>query len=348
MRSLTRSYKKKETALFKLFSARASSAAAKALAAARRRLRGARQGLTVLVLDDSTREPRGITLSYLGLGLGFLGFAAILALTIAFSFGILRGDARAAGSGGELEAARAELDRYRRSAAALSEAYASLSRPLSELSGGARAGAGGNGSSLLASLRASGAAAAARLRGELQGMAEASAGLEAAIGPLEELGKAAASMEAVKPTVPALWPIKSSLGHLSATYGPNPNPFTGDPYFHTGIDCSTYRRGDPIVATADGTIAFSGSYYGYGLCVLISHPNGYFTRYGHMDKLLVRRGQQVKQGQTIGILGNTGHTTGPHVHYEVLIGGKLADPIDYLWSLEDRKAPEGTIPFGME
>jgi len=343
---LTRSYKKKETALFKLFSARASSAAAKALAAARRRLRGARQGLTVLVLDDSTREPRGITLSYLGLGLGFLGFAAILALTIAFSFGILRGDARAAGSGGELEAARAELDRYRRSAAALSEAYASLSRPLSELSGGARAS--GNGSSLLASLRASGAAAAARLRGELQGMAEASAGLEAAIGPLEELGKAAASMEAVKPTVPALWPIKSSLGHLSATYGPNPNPFTGDPYFHTGIDCSTYRRGDPIVATADGTIAFSGSYYGYGLCVLISHPNGYFTRYGHMDKLLVRRGQQVKQGQTIGILGNTGHTTGPHVHYEVLIGGKLADPIDYLWSLEDRKAPEGTIPFGME
>jgi murein DD-endopeptidase MepM/ murein hydrolase activator NlpD len=349
MASLTGKYKKIETALWKRVSARVVAVASRASSFLKRAKRACSQGLTVLVVEDSAKPPKGVTISYLGLGLGCAGLASLLALTIVFSFGAHSEGLKAEDSGGELGAARAELDQYREGANKLADAYVSLSKPLSELAASVQKPKATK--SLFAPLlSASGAAAGkvSRLRGEAKGIAEASAGLEAAIAPIEELGDAVASMDAIKQTVPALWPLKDSIGHLSATYGPNPDPFTGVPYFHKGIDCSNYREGDLIVATAEGTVVFAGVQGGYGRSVVISHPNGYFTRYGHMQRILVRDGQKVTQGQTIGVVGNTGHTTGPHTHYEVWMGNELVDPIDYLWSKNDRKAPEGTIPFGTE
>lgn len=348
MTSLTRSYKKLEASAFRQVSARLRLFAKRLGAAAGRAMRGSSRGITVLVVDDSARPPRGLRISYLGLGLILVAAFGLVALTLAFAAGSGAEDPKLAGQGAKLEAARAELDALRDEASRLAGIYASLGDALGEIN------------SLVDKPKAlatfdpvSGAPDSAarnsrRLRGEVRRLDEARAGLEAAIAPLDELGGASAAMAGIKPTVPALWPIKSSLGHLSATFGPNPNPFTGEPYFHKGIDCSNYREGDPIVATADGVVVFAGVQGGYGRSVVISHPNGYFTRYGHMQRIVAKSGQAVKQGQVIGIVGNTGNSTGPHTHYEVIVGNNLVDPIDYLWSQEDRKAPEGTVPFGFD
>ncbi len=118
-------------------------------------------------------------------------------------------------------------------------------------------------------------------------------------------------MDSIKETVPAIWPIFGNIGHISTTFGTNPNPFTGQSYFHTGIDCSTYRAGDLLVATGDGKVIFAGVEGGYGRCVVIAHAYGYMTRYGHMDRIIVHSGQTVKQGQGIGILGKLRRLDGP-------------------------------------
>ena len=94
---------------------------------------------------------------------------------------------------------------------------------------------------------------------------------------------------------------------------------------HTGID---YRaaHGTPIMATAGGTVEFAGRRGGYGKLVIVHHPNGYKTYYGHCSRLLVKKGTYVKQGQTIAKVGRTGQATGPHVHYEIRINGKPVNP----------------------
>ena len=86
------------------------------------------------------------------------------------------------------------------------------------------------------------------------------------------------------------------------------------------------------MATADGKVIFAGVEGGYGRCVVIAHAYGYMTRYGHMDRIIVYSGETVKQGQGIGILGNSGVSTAPHTHYEVIMGRRYLDPTDFLWS----------------
>jgi len=345
-RSLTRNYKKAETTAYKIAAARVSVLGSRLSRAFSRIAKGASRGLTIMILDDSTRPPRGITLSYFRLGLGAAALAALLALTAFFLAKAGDEDPRVASADAALAAARSELDELRDEAGRLSEAFSSLRPVLSQVEAlGARA-SGAAAKPALASMAS--LARGAKRSGDLAKLSEARTELEAAIPPLVELGSATASMEGIKRSVPALWPLKGSIGHLSATYGPNPNPFTGQPYFHKGIDCSNYREGDSIVATADGVVVFAGVQGGYGRSVVISHANGYFTRYAHMQRIVARAGQPVKQGQTIGIVGNTGNSTGPHTHYEVIVGNGLVDPIDFLWSQADRKAPEGTVPFGFD
>jgi len=94
---------------------------------------------------------------------------------------------------------------------------------------------------------------------------------------------------------------------------------------HTGIDYSA-AHGTPIMATAGGTVEFAGWLSGYGKLVIVRHPNGYRTYYGHCSQLLVKKGSAVRQGQTIAQVGRTGRATGPHVHYEIRINGKPVDP----------------------
>jgi septal ring factor EnvC (AmiA/AmiB activator) len=119
-------------------------------------------------------------------------------------------------------------------------------------------------------------------------------------------------------------------GWLSSYYGIRKDPFTGLPAMHKGLDFAG-KEGEPVVATGAGIITWSGSRYGYGELVEIDHGDGLVTRYGHNKELNVIIGDVVNKGQTIAIMGNTGRSTGAHVHYEVIHKGKRKDPLPYVY-----------------
>ncbi len=126
---------------------------------------------------------------------------------------------------------------------------------------------------------------------------------------------------------PSGWPVRA--GYISSTFGFRKDPFRGRGAFHKGLDFAGVR-GSPVLAVAEGVVTFSGRQSGYGNLVEIRHPDGKITRYGHCDRLLVKEGASIDRGQTIATLGSTGRSTGPHVHFEVLIGGKQVNPIKYV------------------
>ncbi|TKB53719.1 M23 family metallopeptidase [Ferrimonas aestuarii] len=119
-------------------------------------------------------------------------------------------------------------------------------------------------------------------------------------------------------------------GWQSSDYGMRNDPFTGRPAMHKGIDFAGTEGGD-VVATGAGVVTYSGVMSGYGNLVEIDHGNGLKTRYGHNKALLVKAGQVVEKGDTIAELGNTGRSTGPHVHYEVLKNDRQVDPNRYVY-----------------
>jgi murein DD-endopeptidase MepM/ murein hydrolase activator NlpD len=151
-----------------------------------------------------------------------------------------------------------------------------------------------------------------------------------AVKPLKDIGSMLNSQSALLTEIPSIWPIKNGLGHVSMYFGQNINPFSGQYYIHKGIDISTYRSGDPIVATADGQVVTLEYSEDFGNYVIIRHKHGYYTRYAHMLSARVRLGQRVQQGEVIGYIGNTGISTGPHLHYEIHIGSDVVDPYKYM------------------
>ncbi|QEN03600.1 M23 family metallopeptidase [Thiospirochaeta perfilievii] len=132
--------------------------------------------------------------------------------------------------------------------------------------------------------------------------------------------------------MPSILPLKNVIGRFTLSFGPQKEPFTGKWYLHRGLDIA-YSRGTQIVATANGkveVVEYQPS--GYGNSIVISHKWSYNTRYAHLDKVLVSKGQWVKQGDVIGLMGSTGRSTGPHLHYEVRIGPTYVNPADYIGS----------------
>ncbi len=115
-------------------------------------------------------------------------------------------------------------------------------------------------------------------------------------------------------------------GYLTSDYGDRKDPFTGEPAFHRGMDIAA-TKGTPIIAAASGkVIQSSDKNNGYGKCVIIEHSSGFRTLYGHCSSLDVKVGEYVKAGQVIAKVGSTGRSTGPHLHFSVLINGKYVDP----------------------
>ena len=127
-------------------------------------------------------------------------------------------------------------------------------------------------------------------------------------------------------STPSIWPAR---GWVTSGYGYRISPFTGLRQFHQGIDIAN-RFGTPVVAPADGVVVKVGMDYSFGKHIVISHGYGITTRYGHLAKLLVKKGQKVKRGQIIGRMGNTGKSTGPHLHYEVVVNGRPKNPMMYI------------------
>ncbi|WP_412971381.1 M23 family metallopeptidase [Glaciecola sp. MF2-115] len=119
-------------------------------------------------------------------------------------------------------------------------------------------------------------------------------------------------------------------GWLSSYYGVRKDPFTGRPSMHKGIDFAG-KEGEEVIATGAGVVTWSGDRYGYGKLVEIDHGNGLRTRYGHNAELTVTVGDVVTKGQSIALVGNTGRSTGAHVHYEVLKSGQQVDPLPFIY-----------------
>ena len=118
-------------------------------------------------------------------------------------------------------------------------------------------------------------------------------------------------------------------GHVTSRFGHRTDPVNGKKGFHTGVDMKG-RSGQKIVATADGTVTKSFVNGSYGNYVEISHGNGYTTKFAHLKNRLVKRGEQVKRGQTIGTVGNSGRSTGSHLHYEVCLNKKPINPSKFM------------------
>jgi len=126
---------------------------------------------------------------------------------------------------------------------------------------------------------------------------------------------------------PAGRPIKK--GWTSSYFGQRTDPFTGRREHHKGMDFAG-KDGSDVIAVAAGVVTWASRRYGYGNLVEINHGNGYATRYGHNKKIIVKVGDTVKKGQRISLMGSTGRSTGPHVHFEVLINGRGVNPAKYI------------------
>jgi murein DD-endopeptidase MepM/ murein hydrolase activator NlpD len=125
---------------------------------------------------------------------------------------------------------------------------------------------------------------------------------------------------------PNLWPVE---GQVTGSFGERIDPFNGEGAFHSGVDISS-NYGHPIIAPADGVVTFADFMGGYGKAVMIDHGHGISTRYGHMSGFAVAPGQHVHRGDTIGYVGLSGRSTGPHLHYEVRINDTPVNPYKYL------------------
>lgn len=149
------------------------------------------------------------------------------------------------------------------------------------------------------------------------------------IKQLKEIDKYMTLAEKISTHIPTGWPIKNNIGYKTSGFGTRISPFSEKREFHTGVDIAA-ATGNDLIATADGIVLFSGEKGNFGKVIIIRHDFGYRTIYAHNHVNIVKVGQQVKKNQKIAELGNSGRSTGPHIHYEIRIGKKYVDPWPYI------------------
>jgi len=130
--------------------------------------------------------------------------------------------------------------------------------------------------------------------------------------------------------LPSLWPLADGKGRITTRFGPSEHPFTKKLYLHKGTDIA-FSLGWPVLATAEGKVVENKfEPMGFGNYIVIRHKYGFYTQYAHLNRVYVKEGDIITQGQMVGELGTTGLSTGPHLHYEVRIGSQVVDPERYL------------------
>jgi murein DD-endopeptidase MepM/ murein hydrolase activator NlpD len=129
--------------------------------------------------------------------------------------------------------------------------------------------------------------------------------------------------------------VKPAEGRVTSEFGHRLSPFEGKRHMHAGVDIAA-QVGEKIKAPADGVVTFVGNFEALGNTVVINHGNGVLTRYGHTSKYLVKAGQKVKRGQNIAEVGNTGRSTGPHLHYEVWVKNMAVNPRDFFFDMTEK------------
>jgi murein DD-endopeptidase MepM/ murein hydrolase activator NlpD len=155
----------------------------------------------------------------------------------------------------------------------------------------------------------------------------ASANADAEFRALFQTWKKLDVLEQSEIAIPSLQPVDNLT--FTSNFGVRSDPFRGVAAMHAGVDIPG-PKGTPVYATADGIVERSGRYGGYGNLVEINHGRGIETRYGHLSKLLVEANTHVHRGQLIGLMGSTGRSTGPHLHYEVRVDGHAVNPVPFL------------------
>lgn len=222
---------------------------------------------------------------------------------------------------------RATIDSFNRRVAELRkemagwrELHARIWEPFGpELTPGGRARGIGGGS-----LQADRAPATLSARDELERLAESVAEQGDNLRALDRLmaraGKALAAL-------PSRWPVR---GAVNSEFGNRLSPWAKVTEFHGGIDIRAVR-GTQVRAPAAGTVVFSGGQPEYGITVILDHGNDIRSLYGHLSKIAVKQGDRVARGDVVGFSGNTGRSSGPHLHYEVLVKGQSVNPRAYLW-----------------
>jgi murein DD-endopeptidase MepM/ murein hydrolase activator NlpD len=158
----------------------------------------------------------------------------------------------------------------------------------------------------------------------MQGLAQQLDSREAQLGVLESV---ILNQNLNDRVYPQGRPVKS--GFMSSYFGRRTDPFTGKPASHRGVDFAG-KEGAEILAVADGVVTWSSKRYGYGQMVEINHGNGYATRYAHNSENLVAVGEEVRKGQTVALMGDTGRATGPNLHFEVLHKGQRVNPVSFI------------------
>lgn len=137
---------------------------------------------------------------------------------------------------------------------------------------------------------------------------------------MSRAGKAVAAL-------PSRWPIR---GSVNSNFGMRQNPWGENAEFHSGLDIRA-QQGTPIRAPAAATVAFAGAQHEYGTTIILDHGQDVRSLYGHLSKIIVQPGQKIDRGTVIGYSGNTGRSSGPHLHYEVHVKGQAVNPRSYLW-----------------
>ena len=143
---------------------------------------------------------------------------------------------------------------------------------------------------------------------------------------LQELTAYFQDQKSLLASVPATWPAR---GWVTSDFGQRLDPYTADRVMHTGLDIAA-EHGKPVYAPSDGVVVFAGPEGGYGNVIVIDHGYGIKSRYGHLAQMLVRAGDRVMRGQQVAAIGNTGRSTGPHLHYEVRVNGVPQNPRKFI------------------
>lgn len=143
---------------------------------------------------------------------------------------------------------------------------------------------------------------------------------------LQELQAYFQDQKSLLASVPSVWPVR---GWVTSDFGSRVDPYTSEHVMHSGLDIAG-PHGKEIVAPADGTVVFAGLEGGYGNVVVIDHGYGIKTRYGHLAFIKVKAGERVKRGDIVAGMGNTGRSTGPHLHYEVRVNGVAQNPRKFI------------------
>ncbi len=153
--------------------------------------------------------------------------------------------------------------------------------------------------------------------------------MEGSTETLDEIGKVLKTYKELLADTPTLWPLKGVHGIITTRFGWTIHPFTHMGYLHLGVDIA-WAMGTPVQAAANGIVVQTGYNGDLGNFVAIQHKYGFMTRYLHMMRVVTHKGAYVNHGDVIGYVGTTGLSTGPHLHYEVHLGGNYVDPMNFL------------------